>query len=354
MNTLVRSNVETVSPMSPIFDNDAFSRLDESNDREFYLRDRFVNHLDSVALSTLEKLIGELIVEEKPAILDLMAGWDSHIPGHLNPSKVVGLGLNENELNENKILTEIVMHDLNADSRLPFPENDFDAVLNTVSVDYMTQPIEVFREVGRILKPGGLFLVMFSNRMFPEKAVKIWREASEDERVIFVEEFFRESGFFEKPAMFVSRGKPRPKDDKYAHYGIPSDPIYAVYAEKKGDGLCRKLRPVVTMDYGEPLNEGELRKRKAVIKETLLCPYCEEKMQKWAVPNNPFAYTWDNEFMYICFNDSCPYYVRGWDFMYKEGNRGVSYRLMYNPEKDCCAPIPVPTPGALREGIIDD
>jgi hypothetical protein len=75
-------------------------------------------------------------------------------------------------------------------------------------------------------------------------------------------------------------------------------------------------------------------------------------MRKWAVPNNLFSNNWDNEFMYICFNDCCPYYVRGWDFMNKKGNRGVSYRLMYNPEKDCCSPIPVPTPGALREGII--
>ena len=87
---------------------------------------------------------------------------------------------------------------------------------------------------------------------------------------------------------------------------------------------------------------------------TLQCPYCGERLNKWAVPDNPFACTWDNDFMYICFNDKCPYYVRGWEFMYREGNRGVSYRLMYYPEKDRCMPIPVPTPGALRESIIEE
>jgi len=167
------------SGLSPIMRDDAFSRIDESDDTVFYSTERFVSHIDSFALSTIETLIGELIIEEKPVILDLMASWDSHIPDKLRPSKVVGLGLNEKELQQNKALSEYVLHDLNSNFRLPFEDNSFDAVLNTVSVDYMTLPVQVFQEVGRILKPGGLFLVVFSNRMFPEKAVKVWRESGE-------------------------------------------------------------------------------------------------------------------------------------------------------------------------------
>ena len=108
------------------------------------------------------------------------------------------------------------------------------------------------------------------------------------------------------------------------------------------------------MHFGPSLEPEELQERKKKIKENYCCPHCGEAMNKWAVPDNPFAYTWDNDFMYICFNDACPYYVRGWDHMYNEGNRGSSYRLMYNPEKDRCMPVPVPTPRALREGIIDN
>ena len=343
----------TPCSVSPTFGTNAFSRLDESDDLEFYSRDRFVSHLDSLALSTVEKLIGTLVVEEGPSILDLMAGWDSHIPENLRASEVQGLGLNENELRKNKALSQAVIHDLNKDPHLPFRDNRFDVVINTVSVDYMTQPAEVFKEVGRVLKPGGLFLVIFSNRMFSEKAVKVWREAGEEERVLLVEDFFRESGAFEKPSVFLSKGKPRPKDDKYAHLGIPSDPIYAVYADKKGGDPLRNARPEVIVSYGEPLDQETFERRKEAIKHTLRCPHCGEKMLKWQVPDNPFEVTWDNDFMYICFNDACPYYVRGWDFMYREGNRGCSYRLMYNPEKDCCMPIPVPTPKALRESIIE-
>jgi hypothetical protein len=331
----------------------AFSRLDESDDRVFYATDRFVSHLDQVARETVEKIIGTLVVEEDPVILDLMAGWDSHIPEGLRSSRIVGLGLNENELKRNNALSEFVIHDLNSVPRLPFPDNTFDAVLNTVSVDYMTKPVLIFKDVGRILKPGGLFLVIFSNRMFPEKAVEIWQRSSEEERILLVEDFFREAGVFKKTALFISKGKPRPEKDKYADQGIPSDPIYALYAEKQGGSPSRKARPTVTLSYGVRMDEKDLEQRKRRIKTTLQCPHCGERLKKWLVPDNPFEVTWDNEFMYICFNDHCPYYVRGWDHMAKEGNRGVSYRLMYNPDKDVCMPIPVPSPRALRESIVD-
>ncbi len=184
-----------------------FSRLDESDDREFYLTDRFVSHLDSVALGTVERIIGDLVIEKSPVILDLMAGWDSHIPQSIKPERVVGLGLNENELKKNRDLTEFVIHDLNENPRLPFPDDTFDVVINTVSVDYMTQPVAVFEEVGRVLKPGGIFLVIFSNRMFPLKAVRIWKESSEEERVGLVEDFFTRSERFGEALTFVVQGK---------------------------------------------------------------------------------------------------------------------------------------------------
>ena len=337
-----------------LFSADSFFRLDNGDDSLFYKKDRFVSHLDSVALATVKKVIAELIVEDHPVILDLMASWDSHIPNVLQPSRVVGLGLNERELKENRAVTERVIHDLNKEPILPFPPDTFDAVVNTVSVDYVTKPVEVFREVGRILKPGGLFLVIFSNRFFPEKVVKAWQEAGEEERIILVEEFFTLAGCFDDTSIFVSKGRPRPGNDKYAHLGIPSDPVYAVYGEKKGGDPARKKRPKVTLPFGEKPDPREIEKGKAKVKDTLECPYCGERLKKWLVPDNPFCQTWDNDYMYICFNDQCPYYVRGWDHLSAEGNRGMSYRLMYNPEKDRCMPIPVPSHMALQEGIVEE
>ncbi|MGB6930605.1 MAG: methyltransferase domain-containing protein [Syntrophobacteria bacterium] len=334
------------------FSEDSFSRLDESDDSIFYSRDRFVKHLDSLALSTVEKIIQELVIEKTPAILDLMASWDSHIPPTIQAETVVGLGLNRNELARNEALTDWVYHDLNKDPSLPFPDNTFDVVLNVVSVDYMTKPFDVFREVNRILKPGGLFLVIFSSRLFEQKAVKIWRQSSERERILLVEEFFTRDGTFTRPQLFTSKGKPRPKDDKYAHLGIPSDPIYAVYAEKKGDKRQERPRPTSAESYEYTPDPEELQRRKAAVKHTLRCPHCEQSMLKWAVPQSPFT-QWDVDFMYVCFNDECPYLVQGWEVMKQQGNSGISYRFTYNSYRDNCLSVPVPHLHALKEGIID-
>ena len=189
--------------------------------------------------------------------------------------------------------------------------------------------------------------------MFPQKAVKVWQDADENERVILVNDFFDRSGAFLKASRFASKGKPRPKEDKYADQTLVSDPIYAVYAEKKG-GVSKGQRPVIRDFYGERMSEETLEKKKKAVKKTLRCPHCDEKLKKWEVPDNPFCQTWDNDFMYICFNDACPYFVRGWDRMYRETNQGMSYRLMYNPENDRCMPIPVPTHLALKDGIMED
>jgi SAM-dependent methyltransferase len=331
---------------------DAFSRIDESDDREFYATDRFVHHIDDGALATVERLVGTLVIEQKPAILDLMAGWSSHIPEYIRPVRVVGLGLNERELAANRSLTERVLHDLNRDPRLPLDDAAFDVVLCTVSVDYMTRPFEVFREAGRVLKPGGLLLVTFSNRMFETKAVKVWRESTEEERLYLVQDFFDRAGLFEKTGVFVSRGRPRPKRDKYAHLGIPGDPVYAVYAERLGRHRDRRVRPDASMALKEKPDAEELRKREACVKDTLCCPHCGERLRKWAVPQGPFT-QWNTEFMYVCFNDSCPYLLRGWQAMSRQGNPGVTYRCMYNPETNRCMPVPVMSLSALKDGIVD-
>ena len=336
---------------------DLFTRLVEGDDAAFYSQERLVPHLDSLALETIEKLVGNLIIEDNPVILDLMASWDSHIPEHLFSCSITGLGLNETELKRNPALSDYVVHDLNRNSRLPFPDSSFDIVLNTVSVDYLIRPVEVFREVGRILKPGGLFLVIFSNRMFPEKAVKIWRESGEEERIQLVEYFFQASGAFNRAELFISRGRPRPRNDKYFHHGIPSDPIYALFAERRGAGKKAsssrgKTRPSARSLREKWIDSENVEQKKQHIHETLECPYCDEKMKKWAVPENPFEATWPNEFLYICFNDNCPYYVRGWDHIYKTTARIASYRFMYNADKNICSMMPVPSAKALRESII--
>lgn len=331
---------------------DAFRRDDENPDDQFYSRDRMVAHLDAVALRTTERILGALVREPAPAVLDLMASWDSHLPETVTPSRLVGLGMNERELAANPRLTERVVQDLNRDPVLPFADHTFDVVLNTVSVDYLTRPVEVFREAARVLKPGGLFVVLFSNRYFPTKAVKIWKEASEKERIELVAEYLRRAEGFDVPGLNISMGKPRPSEDKYAHLGLPSDPVFAVWAEKKG-GAKAKVRTIPDDPECAMGGDEEFRRRMAEVKHTGRCPHCGEKLSKWKVPADPNI-EWDTEYMYICLNDACPFLVRGWGHLFRQGITGTSYRFVYIKERDCGITVPVHSLHDLKDGVVED
>jgi SAM-dependent methyltransferase len=174
-----------------------FRRLDDSDDELFYLTPRLVVHIDDAAIRT----VGEIYLSRLPrggAILDLMSSWRSHLPPELMPARVVGLGLNRSEMEDNPALTEIVTHNLNRAPQLPFEDASFDGAVLTVSVQYLIHPLEVFAEVGRVLKSGAPFIVTFSNRMFPTKAVAIWANASEQQRVDLVGYYFTHSAAFER------------------------------------------------------------------------------------------------------------------------------------------------------------
>ena len=214
------------------FNETDFFKDDQRADSMFYSNPRFVSHLDSLALSTVENIYARLIPKEAD-ILDLMAGPDSHLRKELVLKSVTGLGLNKDELEANTQLSAIIIHDLNKDYSLPFNNHTFDAVINTVSVDYLIRPVDVFSEVGRVLRPDGIFILVFSNRMFPPKAVNIWKNTLEKDRIDLVKKFITLSEALVVQGYSESKGKPRPENDKYFKYGIPSDPIYAVWASVK-------------------------------------------------------------------------------------------------------------------------
>jgi SAM-dependent methyltransferase len=329
----------------------AFSRADEGPDSIFYETDRMVSHLDLTALDTVSQLVGSLVTEGAPTILDLMASWDSHLPASLQPAQVVGLGMNERELKANPVLDRWIVQDLNAAPSLPFDENTFDLVLNVVSVEYLTRPVEVFQEVGRVLKPGGLHLVVFSNRWFPPKVVRVWEEATEEERIGLVETFFESSGDFEDPDFFLSMGLPRPEGDRFHPLGLPSDPVFAVFAEKRGGPPGRPPRLPPPDPARMPIDEEAVEARRARVGETLACPHCGERLSKWEVPDDP-CIDWPNQYLYLCFNDHCPFLVRGWRFLWEQGFPGASYRYLFNPETGASTTVPVRGLNDLRPGIV--
>ena len=219
---------------SDYFSPGAFTRDDDTPDALFYGKPRYVQHIDSTAIDMVKNTYGRFLKDDMQ-VLDLMSSWQSHLPEKVKPGRVVGLGLNESELRKNTQLNEIVVQDLNLNPKLPFEPNRFDAVLCTVSIEYLVDPLAVFAEVARILRPDGYFILTFSNRWFPTKAIKIWKELHEFERMGLVLEYFIRSGGFGNLQTYSIRGLPRPHDDKYFPDLWYSDPIYAVWGQKKPD-----------------------------------------------------------------------------------------------------------------------
>ena len=210
-----------------------FARYDESADALFYQDPRFVTHIDDKAIAALTSYYDATFPpagDPDVAILDLCSSWISHFPEGYSAGRIAGLGMNEAELARNPVLTEYAVKDLNTDPVLPYADSSFDFIVNAVSVDYLNKPLEVFREMHRVLKPGGTCAMSFSNRCFPTKAVSIWTSTGDMDHIFIVGSYFHYSvpgGFAFPRALDIS---PKP--------GLlgKSDPMYVVFATKTEEG----------------------------------------------------------------------------------------------------------------------
>jgi SAM-dependent methyltransferase len=214
------------------FANYPFECEDAQQDSLFYRTPRLVPHIDSTASAEVGAIYARLI---KPGaqVLDLMSSWTSHLSDADGPVAVTGLGLNEQELAKNPRLDARVIHDLNESPVLPFEDQAFDLVICTASVEYLTRPIEVFRDVGRVLKPGGVFVNTFSNRWFPPKAIRLWARLHPFERLGLVLNYYRRAEVFVDLHTESLQGLPRPPGDKYSGRLPFSDPVFAVWGRRE-------------------------------------------------------------------------------------------------------------------------
>lgn len=213
------------------FSDHPFVRDDEQTDTAFYKDPRMVNHIDETARENLSMLYGKYI-KPKSRVLDLMSSWQSHLPDNLELNCLVGLGMNEQELAANPKLTGYHIHDLNRKPSLPFGDESFDAVICSLSVEYLTHPFDVFQDIPRILSPDGQCIITFSNRWFPSKTIRIWPHLHEFERLGLVTEYLLNTGCFENLKTHSVRGYPRPYTDPYFPKIKQSDPLFLISGTK--------------------------------------------------------------------------------------------------------------------------
>lgn len=203
------------------------TKLDPTSDTLFYAAPRFVTHVDDGFIQQLTDLYRQRL-RPQTRIFDLMSSWVSHLPEDLEFAHVEGHGMNGEELARNPRLHHYIVQNLNEDPKLPLADQSVDAVLNTVSVQYLEYPEAIFSEVYRILRPGGVAIFSFSNRMFYHKAIQVWREGTELSRVELVKGYFRAVPGFTEPETVI-RTAQVPSFLQMLGMG-GGDPFYAVIA----------------------------------------------------------------------------------------------------------------------------
>jgi SAM-dependent methyltransferase len=196
---------------------EAYARDDESPDDRFYGVPRKVVHIDERAVAALGRLYAD-VLPGGGRLLDLMSSWRSHLPADLVAGEVVGLGMNAEEMADNLQLTRAIVHDVNRDPALPFGAAEFDGAMCAVSIQYVTHPVLLFRELRRVLRPGAPFVVSFSNRCFSTKAVAVWLGTTDQQHLRLVRSYFQ-----------AASGWSDVKEEDRSPDGN-GDPLYAVWA----------------------------------------------------------------------------------------------------------------------------
>ena len=202
-------------------------KLDESNDLEFYASPKFVYHLDSNFRKELTNIYNEEFCSDT-TVLDLMSSWDSYLPTKKNYKKVIGHGLNKEELERNKYFDNYWIQNFNKDQNIPLENESIDYCLMVAAWQYLQYPENIAMEIARILKSNGKLIIAFSNRAFWTKAPNIWTNSDENQRVDYVRSVLISNGFKEPKVIkkFVSN------NFKILPF-LNFDPFYCLIAQKK-------------------------------------------------------------------------------------------------------------------------
>ncbi|MGL5835678.1 MAG: class I SAM-dependent methyltransferase [Waterburya sp.] len=204
-------------------------KLDDTNDLDFYDAPRLVTHVDEGFIDRLTNLYQETL-QPGDRVLDLMSSWVSHLPPAMEFAHVEGHGMNETELIKNPRLDHYFVQNLNQNPQLPLEDAAFNAVLITVSIQYLQYPEAVLSEIYRVLKPNGVVIISFSNRMFYQKAIAAWRDGTDTDRVNLVRKYFQSVDGFTTPEVIVHQPT---LPGLLQMLGLAGgDPFYAVVARK--------------------------------------------------------------------------------------------------------------------------
>ena len=199
---------------------------DETNDYVFYSTPKFVYHLDSNFRKNLSELY-EKEIENNSSVLDLMSSWDSYLPKNIKYKKVIGHGLNKEELEKNKAFDDYWIQNFNINQKIPLKNETIDFCLMVAAWQYLQFPEKIAEEIARILNQNGKVIIAFSNRAFWHKAPNIWTYSNEIERIEYVRNILVRNGFCEPTII-----KKFTQENSFLPF-LNRDPFYCVIAKKQ-------------------------------------------------------------------------------------------------------------------------
>jgi SAM-dependent methyltransferase len=210
-----------------VLNNYQRKKLDESNDEEFYSDPKFVYHLDANFRQYLSNVYKNEIADYS-TVLDLMSSWDSYLPKEKKYKKVIGHGLNKQELEKNKIFDSYWIQNFNLNQEIPLDGGSIDYCLMVAAWQYLQYPENLTKEIVRILSNQGKIIIAFSNRAFWHKAPNIWTTSTEEERVNYVRRVLISNGFKEPKIIKKFNGQ---KFNLLPF--LNNDPFYCLIASKE-------------------------------------------------------------------------------------------------------------------------
>ncbi|MCP9926316.1 class I SAM-dependent methyltransferase [Cyanobium sp. CH-040] len=218
---------QTVQPLMEVLGPAERAKLDGGDDAHFYADPRFVQHLDAAFRARLTALYRERI-PPGAVVLDLMSSWVSHLPEEVRYREVIGHGLNAQELAANPRLDRHWLQNLNADQRLPLADASVDAALIVAGWQYLQYPEAIAAELLRVVRPQGQVIVAFSNRMFFQKAPRIWTDGDDRDHLATVARVLMAQGW-PRPEL-IAEATPAP--GPLGWIGAKGDPFFAVIAAR--------------------------------------------------------------------------------------------------------------------------
>ncbi|OFX20056.1 MAG: hypothetical protein A2V77_21385 [Anaeromyxobacter sp. RBG_16_69_14] len=292
-----------------------------------------------------------------PRVLDLLASSDDFVPraaglrltGLAPPTRVAA------DLRPRSGVACEVTHDVNEQPRLPFDDASFDAVLVTLEVGKLRRPLEVFREVARVLRPQGLVAVSFGPAGYDATWTRLWALADDREHLMLAEAFieFACAGFSRPTSLTLLAGE----HGLAWHEGPPSlealrgDHAHLVLAYRDAVAPAHLARP----PFPPPPIERAKTKDDVRFDEAgrPCCPYCGVRMGRYAPPVTVFEIDYGVSELDVCFDDRCPYYRGSKRWMRAQGHVGYTYRFMLNPETGATGALPDDLHGGLRSCRLD-